>query len=345
MLDRLRPAAVRPESLVLRRAKGMAGITRLPLGDAAEARWGAPYLVTHRADLQSALLTAVRHDPDITLVTGATVNDHATHAQGVTVSVTHDGRIEHVHGCLLIGADGVWSQLRGQVDGAAQSRFTGHVAWRTTLPADAELAQELANILPRDRVTAFMNPDIHLIAYPVRTGRAINLVALMRGEDYGQKWEARPGSAAFLSAMEAASPQMGRLAREAGPWVAWALHAVGDGAWQDGRAVALIGDAAHATTPFAAQGAALAIEDAAALARAMEASRGDPAKALPLWEKVRKPRAAAVVRRGAFNHFVWHARGPIALGRDMVLKLRKPEALMADFDWLYGYDAEAAVRG
>ena len=83
VLDRLRPAAVRPESLVLRRAKGMAGITRLPLGDAAEARWGAPYLVTHRADLQSALLTAVRHDPDITLVTGATVNDHATHAQGV----------------------------------------------------------------------------------------------------------------------------------------------------------------------------------------------------------------------------------------------------------------------
>ena len=172
VLQWLKPAAVQPEALVLRRARGLKEITRLPLGNKADERWGAPYLVTHRADLQSALLTAVHHDPDITLVTGATITDHAVHAQGVTASVTQEGRIEHVHGALLIGADGVWSQLRGQVAGAAPSRFTGHVAWRTTLPAETDLARDLAAILPLDRVTAFMNPAIHLIAYPVRTGRA-----------------------------------------------------------------------------------------------------------------------------------------------------------------------------
>lgn len=345
VLHHLKAASVRPEELVLRRARDMKAVARLPLGDRAEARWGSHYLVSHRADLQSALLAAVRHDPEITLVTGASVTDHATHAMGVTASVTVDGRVEHVQGLMLIAADGVWSALRPQVEGAAPSRFSGHVAWRTTISAESEVSRALASILPLDRVTTFMAPAVHLVAYPVRGGRAINLVALMKGQDYGQVWEARPGSAAFLTAMEKAGPALGRLANEAGPWVAWALHAVGAGAWQDGRAVALIGDAAHATTPFAAQGAALAIEDAAALATAMDVAHGDPAKALPLWESVRKPRAAAVVKRGAFNHFVWHARGPIAFGRDLVLRFRPQESLIADFDWLYGYDAEAAVRG
>ncbi|MCB1418582.1 MAG: salicylate hydroxylase, partial [Notoacmeibacter sp.] len=89
-----------------------------------------------------------------------------------------------------------------------------------------------------------------------------------------------------------------------------------------------------------AQGAAMAIEDAGVLARAMREANGDPAVALPRWEAERKPRVARVVKRGAFNHFTWHARGPVALARDAVLWLRKPERLMADFDWLYGWDAE-----
>ncbi|MCC0026577.1 MAG: FAD-dependent monooxygenase [Zhengella sp.] len=337
---RLLAAATAPESVVLRRGQAMGKLTEVPLGARAEARWGAAYLVIHRADLHAALTTAARQQPLVEIVTGANVADYAAHPRGVTLSVDRDGRVDEIVGGLLIAADGVWSRLRGRLPGAGTSAFTGHVAWRATIPADGDLAQSLGDLLSPAHVTAFMAPDVHLVAYPISAGRRINLVGLMRGADYGQKWAASADPSPFIAVMDKASPALGRMAREAGPWVAWALHAVGPGAWQDGKAVALIGDAAHATTPFAAQGAAMAIEDAGVLARAMREANGDPAVALPRWEAERKPRVARVVKRGAFNHFTWHARGPVALARDAVLWLRKPERLMADFDWLYGWDAE-----
>ncbi|PHP66921.1 salicylate hydroxylase [Zhengella mangrovi] len=334
---RLLSAATAPDAVVLRRGQAMRELTRVPLGAKAEARWGAPYLVIHRADLHGALTAAAAQQPLIEIVTGATVADFASHPRGLTLSVDRDGRVEETVGRMLVAADGVWSRLRGLVPGAGTSAFTGHVAWRATIPADGDLARSLGDLLSPAHVTAFMAPEVHLVAYPISAGRRINLVGLMTGEDYGQKWAASADPSPFIAVMDKASPALGRMAREAGPWVAWALHAVGPGAWQDGKKVVLIGDAAHATTPFAAQGAAMAIEDAGALAHALSEAKGDTAEALPRWEAARKARVARVVRRGAFNHFTWHARGPIALGRDVVLKLRKPEQLMADFDWLYGW--------
>jgi salicylate hydroxylase len=110
-----------------------------------------------------------------------------------------------------------------------------------------------------------------------------------------------------------------------------------DGAWvQDGRVV-LIGDAAHATTPFAAQGAAMAIEDGCALAASL-ASGDKAATALARYEAARRPRLAAVRRRGALNRFAYHAVGPLALGRNLLFGLRPAERFAADLDWLYRYD-------
>lgn len=331
-------AASAPEGVVLRRGHAMRKLTEVPLGEKAAQRWGSPYLVIHRADLHAALTTAARQQPLIEITTGATVADYCTHPRGVTLSVDRAGRVDEIVGGLLVAADGVWSRLRAHVPGAGTSAFTGHVAWRATVPSDGALAQSLGDLLDPAHVTAFMAPDVHLVAYPISAGRRINLVGLMRGQDYGQKWAASADPSPFIAVMDKASPALGRMAREAGPWVAWALHAVGPGAWQDGKAVALIGDAAHATTPFAAQGAAMAIEDAGVLARTLRDANGDPAAALPRWEAERKARVAKVVKRGAFNHFTWHARGPVALARDAVLKLRKPDRLMADFDWLYGWE-------
>ncbi|MEZ5811068.1 MAG: FAD-dependent monooxygenase, partial [Rhizobiaceae bacterium] len=113
-----------------------------------------------------------------------------------------------------------------------------------------------------------------------------------------------------------------------------------EGAWigANGRLV-LIGDAAHAMTPFSAQGAAMAIEDAAMLADSLSGAMDDPAAALARFESRRKPRIARVVRRGAFNRFTWHASGPVALARNAILAARSGAGLMHDFDWLYGFDA------
>lgn len=338
VLDALRMAAVRPQSVIMRSGPAMKPVARVPLGDFAEKRWRAPYLVTHRADLQSALLIAAQREADITITTGAKVADFASHAGGVTVSIDRDGRIDEVSGLLLVGADGVWSRMASRVKGASASAFSGKLAWRATISA-SDIGNDL---LDMHNVTAFMHPLVHVVAYPIRAGMSINMVAVTEGPDVGQRWAVAQDNAPLLAAMAKASPRLQQIAQDAAPWVAWALHGVNPaGRWTDPAGVALIGDAAHAMTPFAAQGAVMGIEDAVSLAASVGASPDNIAQALTGWEQRRKPRVTRVIRRGAFNHFTWHAAGPVALVRNVILGLSGGERLAASLDWLYGYDAEA----
>ena len=137
--------------------------------------------------------------------------------------------------------------------------------------------------------------------------------------------------------MSGVDARLAALVEAAAPWTMWPLFQVDARArWHGGRVV-LIGDAAHAMTPFAAQGAAMGIEDAMVLARHVSSSDADIATALADYDAERRPRVDRVRKRGSFNRFVWHAWGPIALGRDVVLGLRPPRKLAGDFDWLYGW--------
>jgi salicylate hydroxylase len=108
--------------------------------------------------------------------------------------------------------------------------------------------------------------------------------------------------------------------------------------------IALIGDAAHAMTPFAAQGAAMAIEDAATLANLVADFPGDQRQSLTVWENLRRPRVEKVLKRGALNRLAWHARGPVAVARNLVLATRPAEKLAADLDWLYGWEERTVMR-
>ncbi len=338
VIEPIRKAAVRPQSVILRSGRAMKSVARVPLGDFAENRWGAPYLVIHRADLQSALLAAAEKDPDITITTGATVADFAGHADGITASVDREKRIVEETGLLLVAADGVWSRLASRIEGASTSAYSGKLAWRATISA----SDVTSDLIDTRNVNTFMHPRIHVVAYPIRSGTAINLVAAMDGPDVGQRWEAAQDTAPLYSAMEEASPELAAIARAAAPWVAWALHGVDpNGRWTDPAGVALIGDAAHALTPFAAQGAVMGIEDAVSLADAVAASPDNLAGALAGWERKRKPRVTRVIKRGAFNHFTWHAAGPIAVARNIVFGVSGGKRLAAGLDWIYGYDAEA----
>ncbi|TIM68840.1 MAG: salicylate hydroxylase, partial [Mesorhizobium sp.] len=128
-----------------------------------------------------------------------------------------------------------------------------------------------------------------------------------------------------------------RLAALAGPWTAFPIHTVEQARWTMPQ-VALIGDAAHAMTPFAAQGAAMAIEDAATLADLVADFPGDRRQNLSTWENRRRPRIEKVIRRGALNRLAWHAWGPVAIARNLVLATRPAEKLAGDLDWLYGWE-------
>ncbi|MER9226210.1 FAD-dependent monooxygenase [Mesorhizobium sp. M0437] len=343
VLDRLLPTSVRPEAVVLKDAATLRKLARVPLGQAAETRWGAPYLVAHRADLQSALMQRIAERPEIELVTGARVGGVATGPNGITATVEIAGTTIETEASLLVGADGVWSSVREKLARKAaefgRSRFSGELAWRATVAADSLAGQAFRAIGAPDCVTAFLHPGFHMVAYPVSRGTVFNLAAFTKGKRIAEGWSGHADPASLASAMRGAAPALVRLANEAAPWTAWPIHIVEQRRWTTPEGIALTGDAAHAMTPFAAQGAAMAIEDAVTLAGFIAASTADLEGALAAWEQARRPRVAQVARRGAVNRLAWHAAGPVAMARNLFLAMRSPEKLAADLDWLYGWRA------
>ena len=345
VLEHLLPAAVRPAAVILKDARNLRILATVPLGSKGQARWKAPYLVAHRGDLQDALMAAIAHIPEIQLVTGAKVTGLTVRPRGITASILVDSKAEEVGSFLLIGADGVWSTIRG-LDKPIKSKFTGELAWRATISAESEAGVAFAEIAKPDCVTTFLHPGFHLVAYPMRSGTAFNLVAFTKGERIAESWSGKADAGILSRAISGTSPALTRLATGAGPWTAWPVHTVDPHhAWASPSGTALIGDAAHAMTPFAAQGAAMAIEDAATLAASVAEAPENLSEALASWEKSRKVRIARVARRGAFNHLAWHAAGPVALARNLVLKMRSSETLAADLDWLYGWRPPKETTG
>ncbi|TIN53986.1 MAG: salicylate hydroxylase, partial [Mesorhizobium sp.] len=204
--------------------------------------------------------------------------------------------------------------------------------------ATSAAGQAFAAIAAGDCITAFLHPGFHMVAYPVSKGSAFNLAAFTKGERIAEGWSGHADPAILASAMRGTSPALARLAGLAGPWTAFPIHTVEQRRWTMPQGVALIGDAAHAMTPFAAQGAAMAIEDAAMLADLVAEFDGDPRQSLTTWENLRRPRIEKVLRRGALNRMAWHAWGPVAIARNLVLATRPAEKLAGDLDWLYGWE-------
>ncbi len=326
VLDALSAVWLEPKDVRLVSGTSLQQIAAVPCGSFAKARWGAPYGTLHRATLQKALLDAVVANPLCSLHLGQRLDIEAAHRP----DVIRDGKAQ-----LIIGADGVWSKTRALVPDSPSPRFSGNIAWRFVVPEAAAPA-----ILDRTSVTALLGPSAHLVCYPLKEAGAFNIVAITAGSSALHEWNA-PGSEAqralLLKRFSGWNKTISSmLAREAHPTF-WPLYEVGAGRWHNGRDTALIGDAAHAMMPFAAQGAAMAIEDAFELAGAV-ASR-PLAEALDIFEKRRTPRIIRLRQRAAFNRFAYHARGPIRLGRDFILSMRPPQSLAADLDWVYGYHA------
>ena len=169
--DRLRPVAVAPSALRVMNAANGREIVRLPLGDAAEQRYGAPYWVIHRGDLQAALLAAVSRRLEVTVKLGARVEDFVTHPNGITVSARGRTGATDERGLALIGADGLWSLVRRRIGFGEAPRFTGQAAWRSLMPA-----REVAPAFREPFVYLWLGREAHLVHYPVKAGRVINIV-------------------------------------------------------------------------------------------------------------------------------------------------------------------------
>jgi salicylate hydroxylase len=330
----LTASAITPEAIGVMSARTGQAIVRIPLGSEATQRYGSPYLVLHRADLQKALLDRVRQIPDIDLRLGLHVQDAAVNPHGVAIALQRDGQHMEETAIALIGADGVWSSVRNRLFSDAVPQFSGKIAWRGTLEA-----ARLPYAVGPQRMQLWLGAQAHLVIYPLRGGRLVNIVAIADGEWNKPGWSepAQPGEVArYFTAGE--WPVIARaMIDNVTNWTRWALFSAPDlDAWTKGP-IALIGDAAHAMLPFAAQGAGMAIEDAAVLAKCLADAPGEVGASLHRYEALRRPRVTRVQQTARQLGQIYQLHGVAALARDVAMKTMGGARIRSRQDWIYDW--------
>jgi salicylate hydroxylase len=337
----LSQVAAFPEQLCVRSASKGHELGRLSLGSRCSERYGAPYATLHRGDLHALLLASVAGRGEVHLNLNAPVAGFTDTPEGVQVAWADGHRVE---GDVLIGADGLWSAVRKQVlaDGAPQP--TGHLAYRA-LVRQTDLPLSLRS----QQVTVWLGPRLHVVSYPVRAGELLNVVVILHGEPPVdmEDWDHAGLAADVQAGLGGQCPALLALVEAMPSWRLWALcerqplHSADQMA--NGR-VALLGDAAHPMRPYLAQGAGMAIEDAAELGRCLSGvvrPLADVPLALRRYALQRWQRNARVQARALRNGKIFHATGPLRLGRDLSLRLLGQRLL--DVPWLYGQAASGSA--
>jgi salicylate hydroxylase len=325
----LKQTANFPERLQVRNAISDKLLGQLTMGESAQTRYGYPFSTFHRADLHTLLLNAVRQQPNVDLHLNAKISHIVEENQQVTVTTeTHESFITDV----LIGADGLRSRVRQHVLGDAAARPTGHTAWRALLPM-ADVPPELQT----DKVTAWLAPDSHTIAYPVQQGKSLNLVYCCenRGEIDLQPAYLLPKS------LSKVLQKTLKIATETNAWTRWdlfdrlPLKSSVEMFNPTHPHITLLGDAAHPMLPYLAQGAGMALEDAQTLASSLQQHPNDLPAALQNYAQLRWQRNAKVQARAHRNGQIFHAKPPASWARDAAMGLFG-EKLM-DVPWLYDH--------
>jgi salicylate hydroxylase len=335
--DALRSVAAFPERLQVRNAEGSELLGELSLGPTMATRYGAPYATVHRADLHSLLLEALQQHADIKMHAGRALQSFSQSAEAVRL---HTATGPDVECDALIGADGLWSTVRQQMLGDGMPLRTGHLAYRALVKQST-----LPSPLRTQDVTVWLGRQMHVVQYPVRSGEQLNVVAFVHGEvpdDAGAliDWDHNANRPDLLATLGGTCAGLRSLIEAIPAWRLWVMYdrPPMQGAHQHalGR-VALLGDAAHPMRPYLAQGAGMAIEDAAELGNALSQAKAvafDVPALLQRYALNRWQRNARVQARALRNGQIFHAEGVMRWGRDASMKLLGAKVL--DMPWLYG---------
>ncbi|WP_395540417.1 FAD-dependent monooxygenase [Neotabrizicola sp. sgz301269] len=328
----LEAASIRAEAVELRDGLDGRLVTRL---EVAKLRPEQGYHFTHRADLIALLLEGARAaGVEIRLLQKAAGVDLSGPRPRITMATGAE-----VEAAILIGADGLHSPTREAMNGKVAPFFTHQVAWRALVPCEPGAAA-VAEV--------HMGPGKHLVSYPLRGGTLRNIVAVEERRRWVEEgWSLRDDPMELKLAFEDFGPRVrGWLDQVEDVWL-WGLfrHKVAR-TWHRAMpegAVAILGDAAHPTLPFLAQGANMALEDAWTLAKALD--EGEMAGALARWQAARAPRCAAIVEAANRNARAYHLRGPLRGLAHLGLRLGgqvAPGLALSRFDWIYGQDVTRA---
>ncbi len=327
--EQARKRAVYTDFMVMHDALDEYQVGKIPTGEAFLQRFGNPYAVIHRADAHLSLLEGAQASGRIELLTSTRVVGIEQDANGVTVQDqqgnTHQGQ-------ALIGADGVKSIVRERFVGD-EARVTGHVVYRAVVDK-ADFPEELR----WNAASIWVGPNCHLVHYPLRGGEQYNVVVTFHSRET-EEWGVTEGSKEEVqSYFQGICPKARQLIDLPKSWKRWATADREPIAqWSFGR-VTLLGDAAHPTTQYMAQGACMAIEDAVTLGEALRTHDNHWEKALDLYQRSRVARTARIVLSSREMGRIYHASGVERLVRNELWKGRTPERFYDAMEWLYGWN-------
>ncbi len=329
--EQARSLAVYTDEMVMHDALDETLVGRIPVGEAFRARFGNPYAVIHRADMHLALLDAAKKTGQIEIATSACAQRVGQDDASATVIDTQ-GRAHR--GRAVIGADGVKSAVRRQYVGD-EARVSGHVVYRAVVDR-----QDFPADLRWNAASIWVGPNCHLVHYPLRGGEQYNVVVTFHSRTE-EEWSVREGSReevqSYFEGICARARQLIDLPRDWKRWATADREPIGN--WIFGRA-ALLGDAAHPTLQYLAQGACMAMEDAVTLGEALRVSDDDFARAFELYQRSRVARTARVVLSAREMGRIFHAKGVERLVRNDLWKGRTPERFYDALEWLYGWKVE-----
>lgn len=327
--EKARGRAVYTDYMVMHDAIDAYQVGKIPTGEAFRQRFGNPYAVIHRADVHLSLLEGAQETGLVDFHTSTRVVGIEQDGDGVTVTA-QDGRT--FRGVALIGADGVKSVVRQQYVGDP-ARVTGHVVYRAVVEK-----QDFPQELQWNAASIWVGPNCHLVHYPLRGGEQYNVVVTFHSREQ-EEWGVREGSKEEVqSYFQDICPKARQLIDLPKSWKRWATaDREPIGQWTYGR-VTLLGDAAHPTTQYMAQGACMAMEDAVTLGESLRSCGNDWTQALDLYQRARVARTARIVLSSREMGRIYHAKGVERLVRNDLWRGRTPERFYDAMEWLYGWN-------
>ena len=329
--EKARGRAVYTDYMVMHDALDEYEVGRIPTGEAFRARFGNPYAVIHRVDVHLSLLEGAQETGRVQFHTSTRAERIEQDADGVTV---HCANGKTYRGQALIGADGVKSVVRQQFVGDP-ARVTGHVVYRAVVDR-----KDFPTDLQWNAASIWVGPNCHLVHYPLRGGEQYNVVVTFHSRER-EEWGVREGSKDEVqSYFQGICPKARQLIDLPRSWKRWATADRDPiDRWTYGR-VTLLGDAAHPTTQYMAQGACMAMEDGVTLGEALRVHDNDWMKALDHYQRSRIPRTARIVLSSREMGRIYHAKGVERLVRNDLWKGRSPERFYDALEWLYGWKVE-----
>ena len=326
--ERVKEQAVFIERLLMMDAVNGETVIDVPVGERFRERFGNPYAVTHRADIHGALLDGCRARGDrIELRTDSRVTGFEIESNGVAVELADGTRVT---GAALVGADGWSSAVRQAIVGDGEPPVSGHMCYRAVLDV-ADMPEDLRWAA----ATLWAGPSTHIVHYPLRGWKLFNLVATVVSETAGSghNEEASPEEVLALFAASCEKPlSILRVPKTFRRWMLRFREPVDN--WSRGP-VTLLGDAAHLMLQYAAQGAAMALEDAVCLAVAIGDHDGDFAAAFQSYQRARLVRASRVQLSASLLGLLYHARGVARLVRNDMYAGWSGDGQYDAFDWVY----------